>query len=97
MLSQLPLEKNNNELWLSWGIALVITVLITPIILLAIETINLFELILVICLFLIIQKISKNFLIAYLRNWILSQLLFGIFSYRSKDRKVGFDLLALFS
>lgn len=96
MLSQLPLEKNNNK-WLSWVIALVITILITPIILLSIEAIDLFELILIICLFLILQKISKIFIIAYLRNWILSQLLFGVFSYRSKDRKIGFDLLSLFS
>lgn len=96
MLSQLPLEKKGYSKWLSWGIALIITVLAVPLVLL-LNVSDLFKILLIIILFFLSQQLSKSFLIAYLRNWILSQLLFGVFSYRSKDRKVGFDLLALFS
>ncbi|MGK7949175.1 MAG: hypothetical protein AB4368_10330 [Xenococcaceae cyanobacterium] len=97
MMSQLPLEKKNDSQWLSWCIALVLTILVTPLFVLLLEVNNFFELLIIILLFLIFQKLSKNFIIAYLRSWILSQLLFGIFSYRSKERKFGFDLLTLFS
>lgn len=97
MLSQLPLEKKDYSKWLSWYIGLIITVLITPLIFLLLNLSNLTELLLILLLLLLFQQLSKSFLIRYLRRWILSQLLFGVFSYRSKDRKIGFDLLALFS
>ena len=97
MFNQLPLEKKDASKWLSWYIALILTILVAPFIFYLFNTGILLKLLTILLFLLLWQELSKSFLIVYLRRWILFQLLFGIFSYRSKNRKIGFDLLAIFS
>ncbi|MGK7935549.1 MAG: hypothetical protein AB4206_07065 [Xenococcaceae cyanobacterium] len=97
MFNQLPLEKKKHSKWLSWYIALILTILVSPFILFLLDLSNVVKLLTILLLLLLWQELTKSFLIVYLRRWILSQLLFGVFSYRSKNRKIGFDLLAIFS
>ena len=97
MFSQLPLEKKDASKRLSWYIALILTIVVAPLVFYFLNASILVKLLTVFLLLLIWQELSKIFFITYLRRWILFQLLFGIFSYNSKNRKIGFDLLAMFS
>lgn len=97
MLNQLPLRGNSYRKWLPLCTALIFTILLTPLIFYFLKTTYTIKLLLIILLFLFFKEWSKRFLISRLRHWILGQLLFGIFSYQSKNRKIGFDLLTIFS
>ena len=97
MFSQLPLKRSSFSKWLPWYISLGLTILIAPVFFYLPNFSFIIKLIIIILLVLFLKECSQRFWIGYLRRWILSQLLFGIFSYRSKNRKVGFDLLAMFS
>ena len=97
MLSQLPLEKKNHSKRLPWYIALILTILITPLVFYLLNSSILVYLLVVLFLLFLFYQLSKSFLIAYLRRCILFHLLFGFFSYRAKNRQIGFELLAIFS
>ena len=97
MLNQLPMEKKAYTKQLPWYIALVITILLAPLLLYLVNSGIVIDLFAVFLLLLLMHQLSKKFLINYLRQYILFQLLFGFFSRRSQHRKLGFALLAIFS
>ncbi|MBE9166302.1 hypothetical protein IQ238_01715 [Pleurocapsales cyanobacterium LEGE 06147] len=95
MFDQLPLQPTNYSDWLFWGLALPIIIAIA---FFSFQLLDIFPPILLLALIVVswlFQKCSKNLLLPYLRTWILRQLLFGIFSYPSGRRKIGFELLSL--
>lgn len=95
MFDQLPLKPNNYSNWLFWGLTLLILIAIA---FFSCQLLGIFHPLLLLALIVaswLIKECSKNLLLPYLRAWILRQLLFGIFSYRSGMRKIGFELLSL--
>lgn len=94
MFEQLPLQPRNYSNWLFWVLALLIGMAIA---LFSFQLLGIFHPILLLLLIVaswLLQTGSKNLLLPYLRIWILRQLLFGIFSYPSERRKIGFQLLS---
>jgi hypothetical protein len=95
MFDQLPLQPKNYSNWLFWVLALLIVMAIA---FFSFQLLGIFHPILLLALIVVswlLQAGSKNLLLPHLRTWILCQLLFGIFSYSSARRQIGFELLSL--
>jgi hypothetical protein len=95
MFAQSPLKPKNYGTWLVWVIALLIIVAIA---FFSFQLLGFFHPILLLAFILVswsFQTCGKNLLIPHLRNWILEQLVRGIFAYSSERRKIGFKLLSL--
>jgi hypothetical protein len=97
MLQQLPLMSKNNFKWLSWGLALPITILIGYFLFFLFDITFSIHFLMLIIVFLLLKKQLKFYLFYYLYNIVLHQLLFGIFAEKSNKRKIGFALLKFFN
>ena len=95
MFNQLPLRGKNYSKWLPLCISLILTLVLALLVFYLLKANFIIKLLVILLLFFFLKEWSRRFLIFYLRRWILEQLLFGIFSYQSRNRKIGFDLLTL--
>lgn len=100
MLSQLPLPGKTNRKWLVWTVNLFVSLLTGGIfwltVLSRLDLIYPLQFGLFLLLFLLVEESIRRWLLPYLIRWWMNQLLFGLWSYRAKNKQLGWEFLANF-
>ncbi len=94
ILNQIPLRYKKHKSILLWGLLGLIIIFIAPLIFFFLPIVFWGKVLLLLILIALVLSALPYLLKRYLSSWLLDQLLFGIFSYSPKRRKIGLNLLS---
>ena len=95
IITQLPFKSYRFTKWLPEIIALLITIIISPLVIYFLPIFYLFKLLIILIILLLLYLLFKHILIAGINKLILHQLLFGWLGVSIKKRKIGLKLLSI--
>ena len=96
LCDRLPLKYNSKTSLITWGLALIIVLIIAPLLFYFVATSWLIKLIILMGLFCLLLFLISAILKKYLASFILQQLLFGFLAKNVANRRLGFMLLRYF-
>ena len=96
ILNQISLKHKKHKSVLLWSLLGLIIIFIAPLIFFFLPLVFWGKVLLLLILIAIVLSALPYLLKRYLSSWVLDQLLFGIFSYSPKRRKIGLNLLNTF-
>ncbi len=96
ILNQIPLKYKKHKSVLLWSLLGLIIIFIAPLIFFFLPLVFWGKVLVLLIVIAIVLSALPYLLKRYLSSWVLDQLLFGIFSYSPKRRKIGLNLLNIF-
>ncbi len=96
ILNQISLKHKKHKSVLLWSLLGLIIIFIAPLIFFFLPLVFWGKVLVLLIVIAIVLSALPYLLKRYLSSWVLDQLLFGIFSYSPKRRKIGLNLLNTF-